>query len=270
MNRDETATYSYQLTLAYDGREYFGWQRHGNKPTIQFECEKAIDHAFGVHVSVKGSGRTDRGAHAHGQVASVELSEALDELTVKDKLNSSLPEDIRILSVSRAAPGFHARDDAVGKRYRYLIWNDIEVPYSLNGRVWHVKSPLDVEAMEAACSIFVGESDFASFATRTNFKQKSTVRTISFVKISKRDHKITIDICADGFLYKMVRNIVRTIVKVGEGRYSRSDLAGILRKRDRKAAPGTAPASGLYLEKVFYSSAEMEGDKENIMSHEQI
>lgn len=270
MISDETPTQSYKLTLTYDGREYFGWQRHGSKPTIQLECEKAIGRELGVRIAVQASGRTDRGAHAHGQVASVELPEIVEELDLKDRLNSSLPGDIRIVSVNKAAPGFHARDDSIGKRYRYIIWNGSDLPPSLDGRVWHVKSPLDVEAMIAARSIFVGEKDFASFATRSNYKQKSTVRTISLVEIINRDHTITIDICADGFLYKMVRNIVRAIVKVGEGRYSRDDLAGILEKRDRKAAPGTAPASGLYLEKVYYSSVERARDKENVLINERV
>jgi tRNA pseudouridine38-40 synthase len=121
-----------------------------------------------------------------------------------------------------------------------------------------VKEPLDVQAMAAACSVFVGEHDFASFATKTNFKQKSTRRTVTQAVLTTELPLITFDICADGFLYKMVRNIVRALVKVGEGRYTRADLERILAAKDRQASPGTAPASGLYLEQVFYAQDAFE------------
>ena len=114
--------------------------------------------------------------------------------------------------------------------------------------------------MIGACSVIVGKHDFCSFATRPNFKQKSTIRTVRLAEISHELPVITFDIRADGFLYKMVRNIVRAIVKVGEGRYTRDDLRRILEKKDRKASPGTAPASGLYLERVYYSQYELDED----------
>ena len=119
------------------------------------------------------------------------------------------------------------------------------------------KKPLDVDAMIDTCSVFVGEHDFASFATRPNFEQKSTARTIHKVMMRQDMPIIILDICANGFLYKMVRNIVRAIVNVGEGIYNRDDLVRIMNAKDRKAAPGTVPASGLYLEQVFYSENEL-------------
>ena len=256
-----TSLSRYRMTVSYDGRAYLGWQRHGSKPTVQYELEQAIERVFDVRVAVKGSGRTDRGAHANGQVASVELPAGFRPHEIRDNLNGALPADIRLVDVSSAAPGFHACDSAIAKRYRYVIWNDKNLPADREGRVWHVKSPLDVEAMVDACSAFVGQLDFASFATRSNFKQKSTTRTVTSVLVSQQMPVITIDICADGFLYKMVRNIVRALVKVGEGRYSRDDLYRILDARDRKAAPGTAPASGLYLERVYYSQSEINDDR---------
>jgi len=245
------------MTVSYDGRAYFGWQRHGDKPTIQHALEKAIEKVFDVRAAVVGSGRTDRGAHASGQVASVELPDKLQPDQIRDALNEALASDLRVLDVCIAPPGFQACDSAIAKRYRYLIWNDKSLPADRAGRVWHVKSPLNVKAMIGACSEFVGTHDFASFATRPNFKQKSTTRTVSSLVIADESPAITIDICADGFLYKMVRNIVRAVVKVGEGRYTREDLIQILEAKDRKASPGTAPASGLYLERVFYSQDEL-------------
>ena len=244
---------NYKITLSYDGRPFLGWQRHGDKPTVQFALEQAVTKAFDVRVPVQGSGRTDRGTHARGQVASLQLPAGTPSELIKEKLNQILPAEVRIVDVSCAATDFHACDSAIAKRYRYIIWNDRKLPADRDGRVWHVKEPLDVQAMIDACSVFVGEQDFASFATKTNFKQKSMRRTVTKAVLTHELPIITFDICADGFLYKMVRNIVRGLVKVGEGRYTREDLSRILGAKDRQAAPGTAPASGLYLEQVFYS-----------------
>jgi tRNA pseudouridine38-40 synthase len=248
---------NYQIVLAYDGRSFLGWQRHGDQPTVQFALEQAVTKVFDVRVPVQGSGRTDRGTHAHGQVASLHLPAGMAPELIKEKLNQVLPAAVRIVDVRCAAMDFHACDSAIAKHYRYLIWNDKKLPAERDGRVWHVKEPLDVQAMSEACSVFVGEQDFASFATKTNFKQKSTRRTVTEAALSHEPPMITFDICADGFLYKMVRNIVRALVKVGEGRYTREDLRRILAAKDRQAAPGTAPASGLYLERVFYSQDEL-------------
>jgi tRNA pseudouridine38-40 synthase len=193
-------------------------------------------------------------------VASVELPAGLQVDKLKEQLNDVLAETVRVLDVSNVPYEFNACNSAIGKRYRYVIWNSKKLPAERDGRVWHVKSRLDVEAMINACSVFEGEHDFSSFATRPNFKQKMTSRVLSRAVMSYELPLITFDICADGFLYKMVRNIVRAIVKVGEGRYTRDDLCRILEAKDRKASPGTAPASGLYLEKVYYSIDEMTED----------
>ena len=251
---------NYRMTVSYDGRNYLGWQRHGDKPTVQYALEQAVEQLFDIRSAVRGSGRTDRGAHANGQVASVELPAGLQVDELKEQLNDVLAETVRVIDVSSVPFDFHACDSAIGKHYRYVIWNSKKLPAGRDGLVWHVKSRLNVEAMVNACSVFEGEHDFASFATRPNFKQKMTTRIVSRAVMSHEHPLITFDICADGFLYKMVRNIVRAIVKVGEGRYTRDDLCQILEAKDRKAAPGTAPASGLYLEKVYYSNDEMTED----------
>ena len=248
---------NYKLTLSYDGRAFFGWQRHSDQPTVQLALEQAVTEAFGVRVAAQGSGRTDRGTHASGQVASLQLPAETKPELIKQKLNQILPAEVRIVDVCSAPIDFHACDSAIAKHYRYIIWNHRELPVERDGRVWHVKEPLDVQSMSEACSLFVGEQDFASFATKTNFKQKSTHRTVTKAELSYDLPTITFDIFADGFLYKMVRNIVRALVKVGEGRYTRDDLVRILAAKDRQAAPGTAPASGLYLERVFYSPDEL-------------
>lgn len=257
MSTSSTQLANYRLTIAYDGRAFLGWQRHADKPTVQFALEQAVTKVFAVRTAVQGSGRTDRGTHAHGQVASLQLPSGTPAELVMAQLNRVLPETVRIIEARCVADDFHACDSAIAKHYRYKIWNALQLPTEHDGRVWHVKERLDVPSMVAACSVFVGEQDFASFATRTNFKQKTTCRTVLKAGLSHDLPMITFDICADGFLYKMVRNIVRAIVKVGEGRYRREDLVRILAARDRQAAPGTAPASGLYLEEVFYSTEEL-------------
>ncbi len=251
---------NYCLIVSYDGRNYFGWQRHGDKPTVQYTLEQAVEQLFSLRSAVRGAGRTDRGAHANGQVVSVALPAGLQVDELKDQLNEVLAGTVRVVKVSNVSDEFHACDSAIGKCYRYVIWNSKKLPAERDGRVWHVKSPLKVEAMVDACSVFEGEHDFASFATRPNFKQQDTTRIVSRAVMSYDLPLITFDIYANGFLYKMVRNIVRAIVKVGEGRYSHDDLHCILAAKERKASPGTAPASGLYLEKVYYSKGEMNKD----------
>ncbi len=251
---------NYKLTVSYNGTDFLGWQRHGDKPTIQYALEQAMTKVFNARIAVKGSGRTDRGAHANGQVINAEIETHYTDTGIKTKLNDALPDAIKIAQIEMVADDFDACDSAIGKRYRFVIWNDRKLPSELNGLVWHVTSELHVDAMIDACSVFVGEHDFASFAKRPNFKQKSTTRTVTSAVMQQDGQRITFDICADGFLYKMVRNIMRAIVKVGEGRYNRDELCRILEAKDRKAAPGTAPASGLYLEKVYYTQDELLAD----------
>lgn len=246
----------YRLTVTYDGRSFIGWQRHGSKPTVQRALEQAVKKTFSVSEVVQGAGRTDRGAHANGQVASVLLPGGFELDDIENQLNDELPAEVRVVEVCKVPRDFHACDSAIGKHYRYVIWNHPQLPLAQDGRVWHAKNKLDVDAMNAACPIFEGEHDFASVATKSNFVQKSTTRTVALAVLTHDLPKITFDIYADGFLYKMVRNIVRTIVKVGEGRYTCDDVRHILKAKNRQAAPGTAPASGLYLERVYYSQDE--------------
>ena len=167
-------------------------------------------------------------------------------------LNRALPEDVRVLAVAPAPADFHPRRDATGKRYRYVLWNGSPCPGAEQGRVWHVRRRLNVDAMRAAAAVFVGRHDFASFATRPNFEQRNTVRTITRLDVVEDGPRVSIVIEADGFLYKMVRNLVGALAKVGEGRRTTEDLVAMLAARDRRVAPGTAPASGLTLEAVRY------------------
>jgi tRNA pseudouridine38-40 synthase len=243
---------NYKITVSYDGAVYFGWQRLKDKPTIQGTIEDTLGDVFHRPCLIHGASRTDRGAHAEGQVFNVVLPGELGIEAMKRAIDGALPSAIRVLAIEAVESDFHALKSARGKIYRYVIWNAPECPADLEGRVWHIPVPLAVEPMRGACQVFVGERDFASFATRPNFKQKSTRRHVRRVSFVDEGAKISITIEADGFLYKMVRNVVRAIVKVGEGRINLEDLRVILDARDRKAAPGTAPASGLYLDAVHY------------------
>jgi tRNA pseudouridine38-40 synthase len=247
---------AYRLDIAYDGRAYYGWQRHGDKPTLQGAVEAAITACFEIQSAVHGSGRTDRGVHANGQVATAILPAGLDASVAFDELSKALPDDIQLLALAPApSPDFHARASAKAKTYRYVIHNAPECPEDVVGRVWHIPGKLDVEAMRPACASFEGRIDFASFAKKTKFEQASTTRLVHSVTLlhdASKPESIEILIRADGFLWRMVRNIVRAIVKVGEGRTSVAQLQEILAKKDRNAAPGTAPASGLYLDSVEY------------------
>jgi len=239
---------TYRLTVAYDGSPFFGWQRHPGQPTVQGTLEDALLQTTGVRAPIEGSGRTDRGAHADAQVASVTVPEGTD----LSQLNTALPESIRVLEVEPTHEGFHARMEAKGKTYRYVIWNAPECPPELVGKVWHIPGKLDAKAMGPACRFFVGQIDFASFAKKTNFQRHSTMRRMHQVDLATDGPKITITLRADSFLYQMVRNIVRTIVRVGEGRLQADQIPAILAARDRAKAPGSAPASGLHLERVHY------------------
>jgi tRNA pseudouridine38-40 synthase len=147
---------------------------------------------------------------------------------------------------------FHARGSARGKRYRYVLWVDETPPPELDRRVWTVRGPLDVDAMQRAMAVLVGRHDFATFASKSRIKRRSTERTITRAELTVDVPRIELAFEGDGFLYKMVRNLVRAVVKVGEGRHAPRDIERLLAARDRKAAPGTAPASGLYLDAVVY------------------
>ena len=253
---EEIPLANYRMDIRYDGKNYYGWQRHKSKPTIQGALEDAVKECFGLRCNVEGSGRTDRGTHATGQVATVRLPEDIDENAIA-KLNSALDKSIEITKLYSAADDFHARDSAVGKCYQYKIWNDFDMPPELDGKVWYVPEELDVDAMREACPLFVGTLDYASFSKVPNYKRASTVRTVYALGLTVDGPSLCFSIIADGFLYKMVRNIIRTLVKVGELSIDVEDISTIIEAKNRKAAPGTAPASGLYLDSVFYDENSM-------------
>lgn len=250
-----TDTVKLRLTLAYDGTRYAGWQVQKTGPGVQERVEQALARLFASRPRVHSSSRTDSGVHALGLVAHVEIPKAefkMRPAKLRLALNAFLPEDIRVLEVRRCRADFHARFHATGKQYRYFVWNHPAMNPLLRHLAWHVPQKLNLQAMRAAAKLFVGTHDFRSFANERGYEPKSTVRTLWRCDLRRSGPLLTFIVEADGFLYKMCRSIVGSLVQVGRGRFAVSDIQRMLEARDRRAAGMTAPAHGLVLWKVFY------------------
>jgi len=243
---------NYRMTLQYEGTKYNGWQKQGNTPnTIQGKLEAILEKLDGSAVEVRGSGRTDAGVHAWGQVASFALEHAKPAQEVMAYINQYLPQDIAVVALAEAEPRFHARLNAKGKHYRYRIHQGT-VPDVFGRRYsWECPDRLDVGAMEAAAAHLVGSHDFQSFCDLKNSK-KSTVRRIDSIEIRREGDDIILDFRGEGFLYHMIRILVGTLAEVGAGRILPGQLPGILAALDRKQAGPLAPACGLMLMEVWY------------------
>ena len=249
-------TFKFKLVIAYDGGAYQGWQVQKIGTGVQEIVETALTKLFPSKPRLHGSSRTDTGVHALGMVAHFEVPEAESKMTAHKlalALNHWLPEDVRVLSAARAAEKFHARFDAKGKQYRYYVWNHTGMNPLLRRTAWHVPRDLDIKAMRAAAALFVGKHDFKSFAANRNYEMESNVRTVTRCDFKKNGPLLTFVIEGDGFLYKMCRGIVGTIVQVGLGKFPASEIKAMLDQKDRRVAGMTAPAQGLVLWKVFYS-----------------
>jgi len=251
-----------KLTIAYDGTNYVGWQRQLNGSSIQQALEDAFVPLVGGETppGVAGAGRTDAGAHAVAQVASVNVEFDLSTTVVRRALNVRLPHDIRVMSVEEALPGFHARFQATGKSYRYRIVTTEVMPPFDRLYAWHAPEPRDTEAMRRAANYLVGRHDFASFhagATMVN----GTVRNIHMVTCRDVAGGMIIDVSGDGFLRHMVRAIVGTLMDVGSGLRTPESVGDVLAARDRRAAGATAPACGLTLMEVRYEGIPVLGHR---------
>mgnify|MGYP006146380475 FL=1 len=245
----------FKLTIAYDGTEYAGWQLQKNAISVQQRVEEAFRKLFSDVARVHSSSRTDAGVHAMGMVAHVDIPRAeikMDERQLLLAVNSFLPEDVRLNEVRKIKPDFHARFDAKKKQYRYVIWNHPAMNPLLRNRAWQVAVPLDFERMQKAAKLFVGKKDFQSFASAHEYKMETTVRRVTGCKVYQRGSELTVVIEGEGFLYKMCRGIVGTLVLVGQRKLTQKDIREIFRKRDRQVAGMNAPACGLTLWRVFY------------------
>jgi tRNA pseudouridine38-40 synthase len=250
-------TLKFKLVIAYDGAAYEGWQVQKTGTGVQEKVETALAKLFPGKPRLHSSSRTDTGVHALGMVAHFEAPRAECKMTPRKlalALNAWLPEDIRVFSAARAPENFHARFDAKGKQYRYFVWNHTGMNPLIRGTAWHVPRALDLKSMRAAAALFVGKHDFKSFAANRNYEMESTVRTLARCDLKKNGPLLTFIIEGDGFLYKMCRGIVGTIVQVGLGKFPSSEIKPMLAQKDRRVAGMTAPAQGLVLWKVFYKN----------------
>ena len=242
-----------KLTLAYDGTAYAGWQFQAGQTSVQEVLETAIEKATGQKARVIGSGRTDAGVHALGQVAAFRTESRLPADVLRRALNAHLPQDVAILEAADVDEGFHPIRDARRKRYRYTICDGPVRDVFRRSTAWYCRFDLDAEAMHRAAQALTGTHDFQSFQTQGS-KRRSTVRTVFDLQVRRGGgpdrHLITVEIEADGFLYNMVRCIVGTLVQVGRGNRAESvgrRGAGRLRpprRRPHRAGKGTLPAVG--------------------------
>lgn len=248
-------TLKFKLTIAYDGTNYAGWQVQKGQLGVQQRVEEALGRLFPSVRRIHSSSRTDTGVHALGMIAHVEIPKAEFKMTVVKlalAINAHLPPDIRVMAATRCRQDFHARFDAAGKQYRYFVWNHASMNPLLRQQAWHVPQQLALPAMRAAAKLFLGRHDFKSVAANRDYEMESTVRTLTRCELKRRGPLLTFVIEGDGFLYKMCRGIVGTLVQVGQGKIAAQDIRGILASKDRRVAGMTAPAQGLVLWKVFY------------------
>ncbi len=245
----------YSLRIAYDGAAYAGWQVQPRRRTVQGELEAALCRLTGVPIKLHGSGRTDQGVHAAGQVAHGDLPHAIPPANLARALNALLPADIRVLGARVAAPDFHARRHALRKEYRYFIWNGALLPPWQRLYRTLVRPPLDVRAMRRAAALLVGRRDFAAFTANPNREVGCTRRRLMRLSVSRRGRELVLRAQSDGFLYKMVRSLAGFLIRVGTGAIPPEEARRILASRTRTARVPTAPPAGLFLWKVWYPAA---------------
>lgn len=239
--------------VAYDGTDFHGWQTQAGQRTVQELLETAIRRTVRHPVNLIGSGRTDAGVHAAGQVANFHTTCGLDCGKLQHSISSRFPADLSIFEVREVHPEFHATHSAVSKLYRYRIFNSRRRPVErfVHRYAFHFWLPLNVEEMQEAGTHFVGEKDFAAM-TAAGGERESMVRTVFRCDVERHLDEVRIDVEGSGFLYRQVRNMVGTLLNVGRGAWPAAHVAEILRSRDRREAGATAPAHGLCLNWVRY------------------
>jgi tRNA pseudouridine38-40 synthase len=245
---------NFKLIIEYDGSAYHGWQRQKADRSVQGEIERAIEKMTGRPVTLFGSGRTDAGVHALGQVANFLCDTRLTGSELQKGLNSLLPDDIVIRDCAPVAAKFHARYDVTAKTYHYRILNR-PLPAAVGRQyLWHIRNPLAIGPMRSAAAVLLGTHDFKSFEGAGS-PRSHTVRTVIRAEFRKApDGHLFFEIEADGFLRYMVRNLVGTLVEVGRGKFGPADVEKILLSKNRDLAGPTAPARGLFLVRVRYDN----------------
>lgn len=242
----------FKLTLEYEGTSFVGWQRQASLPSVQGQLEACFFDFLGKPVDVWGSGRTDAGVHATGQVAHVDVPKSYSPFAIQGAINKRLRDvPITVLSVEEVPADFHARFSALSRSYEYKILNQRAAPALERHRMWWVIRPLSVEAMTEAASYLLGHQDFSSFRN-SQCQASSPFKTLDEFSVERRGNLIVIKARARSFLHNQVRNMVGTLKRVGEGSWPPHKVKEILEAKDRRRAGPTAPPHGLYLTQVCF------------------
>ncbi|MFC7377695.1 tRNA pseudouridine(38-40) synthase TruA [Brevundimonas sp. GCM10030266] len=245
----------YRLTVEYDGSGYNGFQVQAGQPTVQGALEAAIKAFSGQTIRLAAAGRTDTGVHATGQVVSFDLEKDWPEHTVMNAMNAHLiTERVSVLDCAAVDDEWHARFSATGRKYLYRILNRPGRPALDLGRVWHVKKPLDAEAMHEAAQALVGLHDFTTFRD-VNCQSKSPEKSLDIARVTRVGEEVHLVFEARSFLHRQVRSMTGTLAEVGLGRWAVGDVAKALEAKDRAACGPVSPSDGLYLTGVVYDPA---------------
>lgn len=240
-----------KLTLEYDGAAYFGWQLQTGQDSIQGRLESALAEIFGVQIRVYGSGRTDAGVHARGQVAAAQLPRDFEPADLKRALNALLPADIAVNAAEGAADNFDPRRDARSRVYEYRVLNRQSRSVFEHRYAWMVRESLDLAAMRSAARAFLGEHDFSAFRTLGS-EEKTTVRRVLENDWRQEGDLFVYRVEATSFLRHMVRTMVAAMLEAGRGKIRPADITAMIASHERAAAPAPAPACGLFLIEVRY------------------
>ena len=244
----------YRLTIEYDGQPYKGFQAQEVLPSIQGSIERAVKAFSGQTLRLQAAGRTDTGVHATGQVIHIDLERDWRPEVVRDALNAHLmPEPIAVIDAQVAEGDWHARFSAIERRYIYRILNRKSPPALDRGKVWHLKKPLDAQAMHDAAQVLIGNHDFTTFR-HMQCQAKSPIKTMDVARVWREGEQVLLEFASRSFLHRQVRSMTGTLTEVGIGRWSAADVKAALEARDRRACGPVAPADGLYLVGVKYES----------------
>lgn len=240
------------LTISYDGKAFHGWQIQKNALAVQEVFQKALYAIIGGYVDIKGCSRTDSGVHANMYCINFKTEHPIPSVRLKAALNRHLPLEVAVLDCKEVGEDFHARYSCVSKQYIYKIWNsEVRNPF-LNGYALHYRYKIDENQLHRAAQAFVGKHDFTSFCTLDKREKGDFVRNVKMFSVERQGELVTMTVEADGFLYNMVRIMVGTLLRVQQGKIPENGIGEIIEKKDRRFAGPTAPACGLYLNRVNY------------------
>jgi tRNA pseudouridine38-40 synthase len=260
---------NFKLLISYKGTHFNGWQIQPNKQTIQGMIEKTVFDIFGEKARVVGSGRTDAGAHANGQVANIRLTRNITSIQLMNALNSKLPSDIRVKHAEIVDKSFHARFDAVGKTYMYCFYNSRTGNALIDEYSYQIPYEINLKRMQEAGNLLIGEHDFSSFCGKGSMTE-SNIRRIDELTFMKTGKIIVMTTTGNGFLYKMVRTIAGTLLEVGRGKLPPDIISELLTHKDREKGGPTAKAKGLSLLSVYYDKDEMKRSIEEQKNKKQL